>query len=60
MHAEKPLKVVKIRIIFKVISVAMVRIGVLMLPHDRVAKESHTPKAPVINPRLSAHCIVPY
>lgn len=49
---------VQIRVIVKLVCVAMMSVGVLMLPHDGVAKGGHTPDAQIVNPRLTAYRVV--
>jgi hypothetical protein len=59
VHAQKGVRVMQIGVVIEFVRVAVVRVRMLMLPHDGIAKEGHAPDGPIIDDRVSTGGKVP-
>ncbi len=58
MNTQQQIKVMQIWIMIVVVGVTVMRIRVLVLPHDGIAQQGHAPKTNVIDKRRSGRCKV--
>mmetsp|Transcript_25649 Transcript_25649/g.36178 ORF Transcript_25649/g.36178 Transcript_25649/m.36178 type:complete len:98 (+) Transcript_25649:753-1046(+) len=50
MNSNQPIEVMNVRIVFKIVGMAMVRVRMLMLPHDWITQQGHAPNCPFVDP----------
>ena len=53
MNTKQQVKMMQIRIMIKFVGMAVVRIGVLVLPHDGIAQQRHAPNTDIIDQRTT-------
>ena len=59
MKSHNYSEMMNVRVMIKVVCMAVVSIRVLVLPHDGIDQECDAPKAQVVDPRLATCGIVP-
>ena len=56
MNTQQQVKVVQIWIVVVFVGVAVVRVSVLVLPHDGVTEQRHAPKTNIVYEGISRGC----